>query len=144
MLNQEEIMEQREAELFERNRLSELKTRLFDYEKSLKDERRKLWEVEKESEQEYTVWSELELLTTYISGYVSQIANRGYTPQKPQEAIDHLHKLSIFDADCIANWYRESGNEYPKIKQFFELLDYIRLLALEYIERYRLLEPTEK
>jgi hypothetical protein len=137
-------MEQSKAEVFERNRLSELKTRLFAYEKSMKDERRKLWESEKESEQEYTVWSQLELLTTYISGYVSQIADRGYTRQKPQEAISHLHQLSIFDVDCIVNWYRDSGDEYPKIKQFFELLDYIRLLTLEYIERYRLLEPTEK
>ncbi len=137
-------MDRHEAELFDRNLLSELKTRLFDYEKSLKDERHKLWELEKESEQEYTVWSQLELLTTYISGYISQIVDRGYTRQKPQDAIDHLHKLSIFDADCIVNWYRDSGNEYPKIKQFFELLDYIRLLTLEYIEQHRLLESTEK
>jgi hypothetical protein len=137
-------MERHEAELFDRNRLSELKTRLFDYEKSLKDERHKLWELEKESEQEYTVWSQLELLSTYISGYVTQITDYGYIRQKPQEAINHLHQLSIFDADCIVNWYRDSGNEYPKIKQFFELLDYIRLLTLEYIEQHRLLESTEK
>lgn len=137
-------MEQREAEIFERNRLFELKGHLFAYEKSMKDERCKLWEIEKESEQEYTVWSQLELLSTSISGYVSQIADYGYIRQKPQEAINHLHQLSIFDVDCIVSWYRDSGDEYPKIKQFFELLDYIRLLALEYIERYRLLEPTEK
>ncbi|MBD1930756.1 MULTISPECIES: hypothetical protein [Cyanophyceae] len=137
-------MEQREAELFERNRLFELKSRLFAYEKSIKDERRKLWEAEKDSEQEYTVWSQLELLSTYISGYVSQITEYGYIRQKSQEAINHLHQLSIFDVDCIVSWYRNSGDEYPKIKQFFELLDYIRLLTLEYIERYRLLEPTEK
>lgn len=137
-------MEQHEAELFERNRLSELKSRLFAYEKSLKDERRKLWEVEKESAQEYTVWSQLELLSTYISGYVSQITEYGYIQQKSQEVINHLHQLSIFDVDCIVNWYSNSGDEYPKIKQFFELLDYTRLLTLEYIERYRLFESTNK
>lgn len=137
-------IKQSEAEIFERNRLSELKNRLFAYEKAMKDERRKLWEAEKESEEKHTVWSQLELLSTYISGYVSQIADYGYIRQKPQEAINHLHQLSIFDVDCIVNWYHQSGDEYPKIKQFFELLDYIRLLALEYIERYRLLEPTEK
>jgi hypothetical protein len=137
-------MEQREAELFERNRLSELKSRLSDYEKLMRDERRKLWEAEKESEQEDTVWNQLELLSTYISGYVSQITDYGYTRQKSHEAIAHLHRLSIFDVDCIMNWYRESGDEYPKIKQFFEHLDYIRLLTLEYIERYQLLELTEK
>lgn len=137
-------MKQNEAEIFERNRLSELKARLFAYEKALKDERSKLWETEKESEQEYTVWSQLELLSTYIYGYVSQIASYGYTRQEPREAIAHLHQLSIFDIDCIVDWYRNSGDEYPKIKQFFELLDYIRLLTLEYIERYQLLELTQK
>jgi hypothetical protein len=136
-------MEKSEAELFKRNRLAELKNRLFAYERAMKDERRKLWEAEKESEQEYTVWSQLELLSTYIAGYVSQIVSVGYTRQKPQEAIAHLHQLSIFDVDCIVDWYRSSGEEYPKIKQFFELLDYIRLLTLEYIERYRLLEVNK-
>lgn len=42
-------------------------------------------------------------------------------------------QLSIFDIDCIVDWYRNLGDEYPKIKQFFELLDYIRLLILKYI-----------
>ena len=52
--------------------------------------------------------------------------------------------LSIFDSDCIVDWYRSSGDEYPKIKQFFELLDYIRLLTLEYVERYQLVEVQQK
>lgn len=137
-------MERSEAELFRRNRLAELKNRLFAYEKAMKDERRKLWETEKESEQEYTVWSQLELLSTYILGYVSQIITSGCTRQEPRQALDHLHQLSIFDVDCIVSWYRSSGDEYPKIKQFFELLDYIRLLSLEYVERYQLLEMQNK
>jgi hypothetical protein len=126
------------------NRLSELKTRLLTYEKAMKDERRKLWETENDSEQEYTVWSQLEILSTYILGYVSQIITSGSTRQEPREALDHLHQLSIFDVDCIVDWYRSSGDEYPKIKQFFELLDYIRLFTLEYVERYQLLEMKDK
>ncbi|HEY9609799.1 hypothetical protein, partial [Allocoleopsis sp.] len=59
-------MDKHETKRFEQNRLSELKSRLLTYEKAMKDERRKLWETEKESEQEYTVWSQLELLSTYI------------------------------------------------------------------------------
>lgn len=136
-------MDKYEAKNFEQNRLSELKTRLLTYEKAMKDERRKLWETEKDSEQEYAVWSQLELLSTYILGYVSQIITSGYTRQEPHEALDHLHQLSIFDVDCIVRWYRSSEDEYPKIKQFFELLDYIRLLTLEYVERYQLLEMKD-
>ncbi len=41
-------------------------------------------------------------------------------------------------------WYLSAEEEYPKIKQYFELLDYIRLLTLEYIERYRLKEQAQK
>jgi hypothetical protein len=136
-------MEKSEAELFKRNRLAELKNRLFAYERAMKDEHRKLWETGKDSEQEYTVWSQLELLSTYILGYVSQIITSGYTRQEPHEALDQLHQLSIFDVDCIVSWYRSSEDEYPKIKQFFELLDYIRLLTLEYVERYQLLEMKD-
>jgi len=136
-------MDKSEAKSFEQNRLSELKIRLLTYEKAMKDERRKLWETEKNSEQEYTVWSQLELLSTYILGYVSQIITSGYTRQEPHEALDHLHQLSIFDVDCIVSWYRSSEDEYPKIKQFFELLDYMRLLTLEYVERYQLLEMKD-
>jgi hypothetical protein len=136
-------MDKSEAKSFEQNRLSELKHRLLTYEKGMKDERRKLWETEKDSEQENTVWSQLELLSTYILGYVSQIITSGYTRQEPHEALDHLHQLSIFDVDCIVIWYRSSKDEYPKIKQFFELLDYIRLLTLEYVERYQLLEMKD-
>jgi len=135
------IMEQREAERFERDRLGELKNRLFAHEQAMKDERRKLWQVEKGLEKP-TVWSELELLSTYIFGYVSQLISCGYTRQEPVAVISHLRKLSIFDVDCIANWYPTSAEEYPQIKQHFELLDYVRLLTLDFVERYRLQEKS--
>lgn len=38
-------------------------------------------------------------------------------------------------------WYPSVAEEYPKIKQFFELLDYLRLLTIDYIQRCRLPEP---
>lgn len=134
-------MERGEIEVFERNRIAELKSRLFAHERAMKDEIRKLWQIEKESEG-YTVWRELEPLSTYIFGYASQIVTKGYTRQEPHEVISHLHKLSIFNVKCIMDWYPSAAQEYPKIKEFFELLDYIRLLILDFIQRYRLQEPT--
>lgn len=108
----------------------------------MKDERSQLWRSEKELEEERTVWSELELLLTYIVGYASQIATKGYTRQEPHEVINHLHKLSIFDVECIMNWYPSAAQDYPKIKQYFELLDYIRLLAVDFIQQYLLREEV--
>lgn len=129
-----------EIQIFERNRIAELKSRLFVHERAMKDELRKLWQIEKESEKEQTVWRELEPLSTYIFGYVSQIASKGYTRQEPHEVISHLHRLSIFNVKCIMEWYPTAAEEYPKIKHYFELLDYIRLLSLNYIQRYLLQE----
>lgn len=136
-------MEESKIEIFERNRLAELKSRLFVYEQTMKDERRKLWQIGNESEKEQTVWRELEPLTTYIYGYVSQIVIKGYTRQEPDEVISHLHNLSIFNLDCIMKWYPTAAQEYPKIKHYFELLDYVRLLTIDYIQRYLLQEPQQ-
>lgn len=133
-------MERIETETFEQKRIAELMDRLFDHQKSLRDERKKLWQIEKESEEQYTVLDRLEVLYMFIAGYVSQIATKGYTRQEPHEVISHLHQLSIFNVDCIIKWYPTAEQEYPKIKQFFELLDYIRLLTLDYVQRYRLQE----
>ena len=135
-------MTTRQKEIFERQRFSELKQRLLLQEQQLKEERHRIWLREKESIQEYTVWERLEMLSTDILGYVSQIASKGYTRQQPNEAIKHLHNLSVFEIDCIANWYSTEANDYPQTKQYFELLDYLRLLTLEYIERYLLVKAS--
>lgn len=137
-------MEKHETQLFEKKRIAELESRLFAHERTMKDELHKLWQIEKESEEERTVWRELEPLSTYIFGYVSQIATKGYTRQEPHEAIKHLHRLSIFNIECIMKWYPSAAEEYPKIKHYFELLDYIHLLTIDYIQRYRLQEVPTK
>lgn len=135
-------MNKLEKELFERQRFSELKKRLFAKEKEIKKERHQLWLKEKESLKEETVWDTLELFSTDILGYVSQIAFQGYTLQSPDEVVRHLHKLNIFERDCIRDWYDSDADNYSQIKQYFELLDYIRLLTLEYIEQFILLKVS--
>lgn len=133
-------MERRSTEIYEQKRLAELLERMTEYRKSIKEERSKLWHSEKDSQGQYKVWDRLEILSFDIEGYTSVISSGGYTRKEPHEVISHLHKLSIFNVECIMNWYPCAAQEYPKIKEFFELLDYLRLLAIEYIERYRLQE----
>ena len=100
--------------------------------------RHQLWLQEKDQNTEYQVWERLEVISTDILGYISQITLKGSTRQSSREVIKHLHSLSIFEMDCIIVWYELSANNYPKIKQYFELLDYIRLLLLEYVEQNNL------
>jgi hypothetical protein len=127
---------------FERLRFAELKSRLFELEKDLKDERHQLWLQEKNQNTEYQVWERLEVISTDILGYISQITLKGATRQSPRKVIEHLHSLSIFEIDCIISWYESSANNYPKIKQYFELLDYTRLLLLEYVEQNNLVSSN--
>lgn len=109
----------------------------------MKEERRKLWNSEKGSQEEYVVWDRLEILSADIIGYISGIGSENYRLKDPKKAVEHLHRLSIFNVECIRKWYPSAAQEYPKIKQYFELLDYIRLLAINYIQRYLLQEPQQ-
>lgn len=135
-------MEDYKTIFFDKDRISELLERLTQCEQSSAHERRKLWDLIKESKT-FTFMFDLELLTSDIRGYVSQIAWRGYTRQEPFEAITGLDKLRVFDVECIMNWYYSSANEYPGTKMYCELLDYLKLLTLEFIFIYRLPDKPE-
>lgn len=71
-------MDRHEIEAFEQNRIAELMDRLSEYGRTIKDECRKLRQIEKGSQEEYVVWDRLEVLSTYIAGYVSQVTTKGY------------------------------------------------------------------
>jgi hypothetical protein len=118
-----------------RQRLTELKRRLLQLEKELKDERHQLWLEEKNQNSEDQVWERLEIISSDILGYMSQVILKGATRQSAREVVEHLHKLSIFEVSCIVSWYETSASNYPKIKEYFELLDYVRLLLLELVEQ---------
>jgi hypothetical protein len=137
-------MDKYEIELFEKQRIAELLNLLKEHGRSIKEERRKLWHSEKYLQEAYKVWDRLEIFSADIIGYVSGINSKDYRLNEAEKVINHLHRLSIFDVECIRKWYPTAAEEYPKIKHYFELLDYIRLLSLDYIQRYQLQEPTTK
>lgn len=135
-------MEKHETELFEKKRIAELLDRLKEHERTIKGERSKLWHVEKGSQEPYVVWERLEIISADIIGYMSGIGSTTYRLKEPKKVVEHLHRLSIFNVECVMKWYPTAAQEYPKIKQYFELLDYIRLLTIDYIQRYMLEKTT--
>lgn len=50
-----------------------------------------------------------------------------------EEAIAHIQTLQVFAIPAISHFYRTEGDRYPKIKSYLQLLDYLRLLILEYL-----------
>ena len=136
-------MDKNEIQLFEKKRIAELLDRLNEHWHTTKQERSKLWDNDEDDAQGYSVRDRLEILSSDVIGYLSKIDSEKFISKEPEKVVNHLHKLSIFNVECIMKWYPSAAQEYPKIKHYFELLDYIRLLTIDYIQRYRLLEPPQ-
>ena len=85
------------------------------------------------SEAEFTPLEEIELLTVSIRGYASQIAASG-SLRNDRQAIAELQKLSVFNNHLIIQLYSEVRSHYPQMHTYIYMLDYLRLLVLEYLQ----------
>ncbi|MDF2387485.1 hypothetical protein JMG10_38920 [Nostoc ellipsosporum NOK] len=103
----------------------------IDYQNS-KSERQAIAHEFSTCETEFTMIEEIELLTTEIRGYASQIKVRGYI-ENPQQAIENLQNKQLFNIPIIAQLYFDNSHQYEKIKYYLRMLDYLRLLIIEYL-----------
>ncbi len=92
------------------------------------------------SDDEFAFLEELELLIVSISGYAQQIQATGSVKQLGS-TIAHLQQLQVFANSVIAQFYLETGEQYPKVRAYLQLLDYLRLLMLEYLQRQSAVQP---
>ena len=106
-----------------------LKQLLTDY-RNTKEERHiiALWE----ESQEFTILGVIEIFTTDIRGYASQVIASDNL-ENNQEIVDNLYKLRMFDFPYFTEWYFSNDSDYPQIKRYVETLNYLRLLIIEYI-----------
>jgi hypothetical protein len=115
-----------------RNYINHLLQQLtIDYQNT-KQERKEIAALFPASDEEFTVLEEIELLTSDIRGYASQIQARG-SIQNEQEAIERLQTIRVFDVPVIAQLYFTTNSDYPHLKAYIRMLDYLRLLILEYL-----------
>jgi hypothetical protein len=84
-------------------------------------------------EEGFSVLEELEMLTVSISGYATQIKATGKV-KNTEKAIGDLRKFSVFGNPVISQFYQAAGNDYPKLQTYIQLVDYLRLLSLEYLQ----------
>ena len=91
------------------------------------------------SEAEFTPLEEIELLTVNIRGYASQIAASG-SLRNARQAIAELQKLSVFNNHLIVQLYSEARSHYPQMQSYICMLDYLRLLVLEYLQNQQTLQ----
>jgi hypothetical protein len=110
-----------------------------DYQNT-KAERQDIAEGYLSSEEEFTLFEELELLTVSIRGYASQIRETE-TVKNCELAIVHLQQLRVLDRPVIAQFHEEERSRYPQIQSYLWRLDYLRLLVLEYLQMQQSVQP---
>jgi hypothetical protein len=121
--------------------ISDLLTQLIADYQYTKPDRIKLKPVNIPSSDSFNILEELELVTSDLRGYASQIQTNGLI-ENPVSAIVHLQTLRFFSIPSVGQFYFETGEEYPKLKEYLRQLDYLRLLILEYLQSSASIEST--
>ena len=115
----------------EKKYLTNLLEQLNQLDRQTKSERKQLATISNTGE-EFTVLEEIELLTVELRGYASQLEARGWI-ENLEGAINRLQMMRIFEIPVIAKLYFDDP-EYDLIKSYIRMLDYLRLLILEYLQ----------
>jgi hypothetical protein len=84
-------------------------------------------------EKEFSLLEEIELLTVTLRGYANQIQVQGWIVNETK-AIEQLREMRVFRIPVIVQFYFGSNGKYEQIKGYIRMLDYLRLLMLEYLQ----------
>lgn len=85
------------------------------------------------SNDEFSLLEEIELLTVTLRGYANQIQAQGWILNETQ-AIEQLREMRFFRIPVIVQFYFGSNGKYEQMKGYIRMLDYLRLLMLEYLQ----------
>ncbi|MBD2384886.1 hypothetical protein [Cylindrospermum sp. FACHB-282] len=121
-----------EQELTKRNIL-QLFSQLANVYQNTRNERREIIIQFPPEDEEFSLLEELELLTVNIRGYASQLQSTGQIINTSQ-AIDQLQTIRVFNVPQIARFYFGSNSKYEQMKSYVRMLDYLRLILLEYLQ----------
>ena len=97
-------------------------------------ERAEIDEWEWENDFDFTILGLMEVYSSYVGGYASQIATEGKVLE-PRNAIKLLEKKRLFDESYFVDWSFSGGQKYVKVKKYANNLDYLRMLVIDYIQR---------
>jgi hypothetical protein len=125
----------------QKERVVQLLARLVMDERNAKAERAAIAQAYPASDDGFTLLEELELLTTRIQGYASQLEYADKV-EKHEQAIADLQQCRLFDVPLIAQFYRDACSQYPQTYAYIGLLDYLRLLVLEYLSMQPIMQPV--
>lgn len=121
-----------EQELTKRN-IIQLLTQLVDMYQNTHNERKEIATHFPPEDEEFSLIEEIELLTVNLRGYASQLQATGQIASKAR-VIEQLQAMRVLNVPTIARFYFGNNDKYALIKSYIRMLDYLRLLLLEYLQ----------
>jgi hypothetical protein len=114
-------------------KIVELLTQLTqDYQSILQQDKSSLLENFPLSDHEFSILEEIDLLTTELRGYASQI-NVNQQIKNPDQTLTKLRNLRILANPSLAELYFIKNKQFPLIHQYLQKLDYLKLLIIDWL-----------
>ena len=101
-----------------------------DYRQIQQDEAKLLIESFPLNEQEFSIIEEIDLITSDLRGYASQIKISNQI-QKPEQALKYLRQILMLNNPLIADLYFSQREKFPLTHQYLQKLDYLKFLLID-------------
>lgn len=101
-----------------------------DYRQIQQDEAKLLIESFPLNEQEFSIIEEIDLITSDLRGYASQIKITNQI-QKPEQALKYLRQILMLNNPLIADLYFSQREKFPLTHQYLQKLDYLKFLLID-------------
>ena len=121
-----------QQQVIKRN-ISQLLSQLTNTYQNTRSERKEIVTQFPPETEEFSLLEEIELLTVNLRGYASQIAVTSQVINK-DEVISQLQAMRVFSVSQVGQFYFNNNGKYEQIKNYIRMLDYLRLLLLEYLQ----------
>ncbi len=90
------------------------------------------------------VWAHVDYWADSVMGYSSSITKKTFLldttnayHEQAVKSLDGLKHLNIFRNEAVYRWYNdENSQQYPLIRDYINGIDYLRLLAINYLEMH--------
>jgi hypothetical protein len=103
-----------------------------DYQQIEQTESASLVKIFPLNEQELSIMEEVDILTTDLCGFASQIKITNQI-QNPDQALKFLYKIRILVNPFLADLYFSKGDQFPIVHQYLQKLDYLQFLLIDWL-----------
>jgi hypothetical protein len=103
-----------------------------DYQQLLQQDKTLLLETFSPNNQTLSILEEIDLLTTDLRGYASQISINQQI-QNPDQALTRLRSMRLLENPSLAELYFTKNKQFPLFYQYLQKLDYLKLLLSDWL-----------